>query len=167
MIKLLLVDDEKPFVEATGRRLAFRGFQIDYAFSGEQALDQMEKIPDVDVVVLDMKMPGMDGIETLCAIKKKYPLTEVILLTGHATVASAVEGMKLGAFDYLMKSCDLEELVGKINEAAARKRFHEAQILDIRMKPYATAKEKEQRIAQIFAAAAREQCRDSGDAEFE
>jgi DNA-binding NtrC family response regulator len=167
MIKLLLVDDEKPFVEATGRRLGFRGFSLDHAFNGEQALDRIEKIPDVDVVVLDMKMPGMDGIETLCAIKRKSPLTEVILLTGHATVRSAVEGMKFGAFDYLMKPCDLDELMGKINEAVARKKTHEAQILDIRMKPYATPKEKEQMIAEIHAAAARKQCRDSGDAEFE
>lgn len=151
MLKLLLVDNEKRFVEAIGRRLAFRGVRVEYAFSGNQALARIQKQHDVDVVALDMKMPGMDGMETLCRIKKEAPLTEVILLTGHATVQSAVEGMKHGAFDYLMKPCGMDELVEKINEAAARKRRHEEQILDIRMKPYATAKEKEQWISEIYA----------------
>jgi DNA-binding NtrC family response regulator len=160
VLKLLLVDDEKPFVEAVGRRLSVRGFYVEYAFTGKEALERIQRQHDVDVVVLDMKMPGMDGIETLCKIKKEAPLTEVILLTGHATVQSAVNGMKSGAFDYLMKPCGIDDLVKKINEAAAGKRRHEEQILDIRMKPYATAKEKERRISEIRAAAAKE---DHGD----
>jgi DNA-binding NtrC family response regulator len=79
-------------------------------------------------------MPGMDGIETLQAIKRTVPLVEVIMLTGHATVESAIEGMKLGAFDYLMKPCDMDHLIAKVTEAAARKRQHEEKIINARIK---------------------------------
>jgi DNA-binding NtrC family response regulator len=85
-----------------------------------------------DVVVLDVKMPGMDGLETLAAIKEKYPLVEVIMLTGHATVESAIEGMKQGAYDYLMKPCEFDQLMEKLNEATTKKRDHEAKILEAR-----------------------------------
>jgi DNA-binding NtrC family response regulator len=86
------------------------------------------------VVILDVKMPGMDGIETLREIKRNHPLVEVIMLTGHATVETAIEGMKLGAFDYLMKPCDIDLLVAKVSEAAARKRKQEEKILEARIK---------------------------------
>jgi len=76
----------------------------------------------------------MDGIETLGEIKKKFPLVEVIMLTGHATVESAIEGMKLGAFDYLMKPCEIDQLVSKVREAAAKKRQHEEKIMQARLK---------------------------------
>ena len=79
-------------------------------------------------------MPGMDGIETLQAIRKKYPLVEVIMLTGHATVESAIDGMKMGAFDYLMKPCDMDVLMAKVKEAAAKKRAHEEKIIEARVK---------------------------------
>jgi DNA-binding NtrC family response regulator len=79
-------------------------------------------------------MPDMDGIETLREIKKSHPLVEVIMLTGHATVESAIEGMKLGAFDYLMKPCDVDVLVSKVQEAANRKREHEEKILQARLR---------------------------------
>ena len=72
---------------------------------------QLSRHRNIDVVILDVKMPGMDGIQTLEEIKRRFPITEVIMLTGHATVESAIEGMKLGAFDYLMKPCDMEQLV--------------------------------------------------------
>ena len=108
------------------------------AFSGREALERLaskERGNRVEVVVLDVKMPGMDGIETLAEIKRHHPLVEVIMLTGHATVESAIEGMKQGAFDYLMKPCDLEQLLSaKVSEAAARKRRHEEKILEARMK---------------------------------
>jgi DNA-binding NtrC family response regulator len=85
-------------------------------------------------VILDVKMPGMDGIETLKAIKSQVPLVEVIMLTGHATVESAIEGMRLGAFDYLLKPCDMDHLIAKVSEAAARKRQHEEKIINARIK---------------------------------
>lgn len=104
------------------------------AFNGQEALEKLDKNRNLDVVILDVKMPGMDGIETLGKIKKSYPLTEVIMLTGHATVESAIEGMKSGAFDYLMKPCDLELLMVKVEEAAKKKRDHEDKIRDAQVK---------------------------------
>ena len=86
------------------------------------------------MVILDVKMPGMDGIQTLEEIKHKFPITEVIMLTGHATVESAIDGMRLGAFDYLMKPCDMEQLVSKVEGAAKRRRSHEEKIIQARMK---------------------------------
>lgn len=131
---ILLVDDEAPFVETMAKRLTKRGLEVSSAFDGESALQQLEGKPSVEVVILDVKMPGMDGIDTLKAIKAKFPLVEVIMLTGHATVESAIEGMKLGAFDYLMKPCDLEMLVEKVNEATAKKRKHDDKIIEARLK---------------------------------
>jgi DNA-binding NtrC family response regulator len=130
---VMLVDDEVPFVETMTKRLSKRQLLILPAYSGRQALEKLEK-NSVDVVILDVKMPGMDGIETLREIKKIYPLVEVIMLTGHATIETAVEGMRLGAFDYLMKPCELEELLAKVNEAKEKKSRHEQKIMDARMK---------------------------------
>jgi len=121
-VRILLVDDEEAFVTAMARRLARRHVSAATAYSGDEALKKLEEDPEIDVVVLDVKMPGMDGIETLREIKRLFPTVEVILLTGHATFDSAMEGMKLGAFDYLMKPCDIEEVLAKANEAAARTR---------------------------------------------
>lgn len=125
---VLLVDDEVPFVEAVTRRLTRRKLSISTAFSGMEALEVLRTQNTCDVVILDVKMPGMDGIETLREIKKEYPLVEVIMLTGHATVESAIEGMKLGAFDYLMKPCDIDQLMAKVKEAKAKKNQNEAKI---------------------------------------
>lgn len=130
---VMLVDDEVPFVETMTKRLSKRQLLILPAYSGRQALEKLEK-NSVDVVILDVKMPGMDGIETLREIKKIYPLVEVIMLTGHATIETAVEGMRLGAFDYLMKPCEIEELLAKVNEAKEKKSRHEQKIMDARMK---------------------------------
>jgi len=131
---VLLVDDEVPFVEAMTRRLNKRDVNIATAFSGSEALDVLSEDSSIEVVVLDVKMPGMDGIETLAEIRKKFPLQEVIMLTGHATVETGIEGMKLGAFDYLMKPCDMDTLIEKLKEAAAKKRKHEEKIIAARMK---------------------------------
>ena len=131
---VLLVDDEVPFVEAMTRRLNKRNVNIATAFSGSEALDVLSEDSSIEVVVLDVKMPGMDGIETLAEIRKKFPLQEVIMLTGHATVETGIEGMKLGAFDYLMKPCDMDTLIEKVKEAAAIKRKHEEKIIEARMK---------------------------------
>ena len=111
--KVLLVDDESPFVEALSKRLTMRELQVSIALSGPEALEKLEHDSNTDVVVLDVKMPGMDGIETLKAIKARYPLIEVIMLTGHATVESAIDGMKVGALDYLMKPCDMDVSYGQ------------------------------------------------------
>lgn len=132
--KVLLVDDEVPFVETMKKRLERRNLNIITAFSGEEALDILSSNQDTDVVILDVKMPGMDGIETLREIKAKFPLIEVIMLTGHATVESAIEGMKLGAFDYLMKPCEVEQLISKVQEATNKKREHERKIRDAKAK---------------------------------
>ena len=131
---VLLVDDEVPFVEAMTRRLNKRDVNIATAFSGLEALDVLSEDSSIEVVVLDVKMPGMDGIETLGEIRKKFPLQEVIMLTGHATVETGIEGMKLGAFDYLMKPCDMDILIEKVKAAAAKKRKHEEKIIEARMK---------------------------------
>jgi len=131
---VLLVDDEIPFVETITKRLSKRDLHIISAFSGQEALDTLEKNRSIEVVILDVKMPVMDGIEALREIKRRYPLVEVIMLTAHATVDTGIEGMKLGAFDYLMKPCDMELLVSKVREAAVRKRQHEDKIIGAQMK---------------------------------
>ena len=115
---ILLVDDEEPFVETMSKRLGKRGLKVVTANSGKEAMEKLAKNIALDIIILDVKMPGMDGIETLQEIRKLHPLKEVIMLTGHATVESAIEGMKLGAFDYLMKPCDMDLLMTKVNEAA-------------------------------------------------
>ena len=134
LAKVLLVDDEVPFVKTMTKRLTKRDLHIASAFSGQEALDKIEEDRSIEVVILDVKMPGMDGTETLREIKRKFPLVEVIMLTGHATVESGIEGMKLGAFDYLMKPCDIDQLISKVKEAAAKKRQHEDKIIEARMK---------------------------------
>ncbi len=134
LANLLLVDDEVPFVETMIKRLTKRDVKVIAAFSGHEALEQLEKHRNIEVVILDVKMPVMDGIETLYEIKKKHPLTEVIMLTGHATVETGIEGMKLGAFDYLMKPCDMNVLISKVEEAAAKKRKHDEKIIEARIK---------------------------------
>ncbi|MCG6881236.1 MAG: response regulator [Deltaproteobacteria bacterium] len=135
---VLLVDDEVPFVEAMTRRLNKRDLNIAKAFSGPKALEVLAEDNSIEVVVLDVKMPEMDGIETLAKIKNQFPLLEVIMLTGHATVETGIEGMKKGAFDYLMKPCDMDILMEKVTEAAAKKRRHEEKIVEARMKEIAT-----------------------------
>jgi DNA-binding NtrC family response regulator len=131
---ILLVDDEMPFVETMTKRLNKRGFDIQAAHTGQDALDQLSRHRGIEVVILDVKMPGMDGVQTLEEIKRRFPITEIIMLTGHATVESAIEGMKLGAFDYLMKPCDMEQLVSKVQAAVQRRRSHEEKIIQARMK---------------------------------
>lgn len=120
-VNVLIVDDEIPFVETVTKRLSKRDLHIITAFSGHEALERLEKYGNIEIVVLDIKMPGMDGFETLAEIKRKYPQTEVIILTGYATVGSAIRGKRLGAFDYLMKPCDIDKLISKVEEAAAVK----------------------------------------------
>jgi len=133
-VKLLLVDDEKPFLDTITKRLEKRELNVSAVYSGKDALAELENNKSIEVVVLDVKMPGMDGIETLTEIKKRFPLVEVIMLTGHATVETAIDGMKVGAFDYLMKPCDIDALVTKVNDAMEKKRKHDEKIIEARMK---------------------------------
>jgi DNA-binding NtrC family response regulator len=128
--KLLLVDDEEAFVAAMEKRLTMRNMKIRAAHNGEEGLKKLDDDPDIDVVLLDVKMPGMDGIATLKEMKSRHPMTEVIMLTGHATVESAIEGMKLGAFDYLVKPCDIDELTAKVEEARTKKDAHQTKIME-------------------------------------
>ena len=132
--KVLMVDDEVEFVETFSERLNMRNLETLKANSGVEALQILENHRDIEIVILDVKMPGMDGIETLAEIKKKFPLVEVIMLSGHADVESAIEGMKQGAFDYLMKPCDMDQIIAKVTDAAAKKRQHEEKIIQARIK---------------------------------
>lgn len=125
--RVLLVDDEKEFVEALSQRLEVRDFDVKIARSGDEALIRIRE-SEFDVVILDVLMPGKDGIQTLREIKQIKPLTEVIMLTGHATMQTAIEGMKLGAYDYLMKPTEIKDLVEKITNAHKQKAEHEERI---------------------------------------
>jgi len=126
-IRVLLVDDEKDFVETLAQRLEVREFAVTTAFGGDEALGLIKE-REFDVVVLDVLMPGKDGIDTLNEIKSLKPLVAVIMLTGNATVETAIEGMKVGAYDYLMKPTDTEDLVEKITMAFKLKSEHEERI---------------------------------------
>ncbi len=122
--KVMIVDDEIDFLETIVKRLKARSIDVSGVESGYQALEVLaERQPDV--IILDVKMPGMDGIETLREIKKKSPLTAVIMLTGHASVESGIQGMQLGAFDYVMKPVALDELLEKVRQAFERKQIQE------------------------------------------
>jgi CheY-like chemotaxis protein len=126
-IRVLLVDDEERFVQNLAKLLHGRGFDVSTAFDGAAGVAAVEAGAGFDVVLLDVKMPGMDGIEALGRIKEIAPDTEVLMLTGHADVETGIEAMRAGALDYLMKPCDIEDLAAKISEA------HE--IEDIRRRP--------------------------------
>ena len=126
-IQVLLVDDEEGFLAPLCRRLRVRRFDVRVATSGQQALRLLREGP-TDVVVLDVRMPGMDGIATIREIKKEHPLVEVILLTGHASLEASVEGMSLGAFDYLLKPVNIDELRFKIEDAYRSKVLQEQKI---------------------------------------
>lgn len=130
--RILIVDDEERYRTTLAKRLQERQIEAFTVGSGLEALAEI-KHRLYDVVVLDVKMPGMDGIETLKEIKKAKPGLEVILLTGHASVDTAVEGMRLGAYDYVLKPCELEKLLEKINgayqvKAARDERIQQAEI---------------------------------------
>jgi DNA-binding NtrC family response regulator len=118
-LKLMLVDDEERYLRTTAKLLEKRGIQVVTAQSGEQALELL-KTHDVHVVILDVKMPGMDGFKTLRAIKTLYPPVAVIFLTGHATMDSAIEGLQFGAFDYVMKPADIDDIVTEAFEKRQR-----------------------------------------------
>jgi len=118
--KILLVDDEVVFTTNMGKLLTNRGYKVTAANSGDSAIQALEK-ENYDVVVLDLKMPGMDGLATLKEIKKLGLFTETLILTGHGSIDTALEAIKLGAYDYLTKPCEIDDLVGKIEGAWQKK----------------------------------------------
>ncbi len=121
---VLLVDDEVDFLETLTKRLRRRNVNTFEAINSHEAFQVLQH-EAIDVVVLDVKMPGIDGIQALREIKRLYPSVEVIMLTGHANVEVALEGMELGAFDYLMKPMDTDELLYKIQDAHKKKIIQE------------------------------------------
>lgn len=131
--KVLLVDDEQEFLDALAERMRLRDIDVSATVSAKEALRRVEK-ESFDAVVLDLKMPEMEGLEVLKAIKKKRPEVQVILLTGHGTVQKGVEAMKLGAIDFLEKPADLEALMAKIREAKAQKMMIVEKQLEEKMK---------------------------------
>ncbi len=126
-ISVLLVDDEEAFVRTLAKRLTVRRFDVLTATRAERAFANLNDNP-IDVVVLDVRMPDLDGIEATKSIKKSHPLVEVILLTGHASMEASLEGMKMGAFDYLLKPVNIDELVYKIEDAHRKKELQEEKI---------------------------------------
>lgn len=126
-MRVLFVDDEKDFLETLIKRMKKRHVDAHAASSGTEAL-QMIRESSFDVIVLDVRMPDMDGIEVLRIIKTVAPLSEVIMLTGHACLEVAREGMSLGAFDYLMKPVNIDELLYKLQDACKQKRLQEEKI---------------------------------------
>lgn len=122
--RILLVDDEVVFANNLLKLLSKRGYDSVVAYNGADAVAMVEK-REFDVIILDMKMPGMDGIATLKEIKKKVPSVEIVILTGHGSIESGIEGMQLGAFDFLMKPVSIDDLQEKVSEAYWRKLIQE------------------------------------------
>lgn len=119
-INILLVDDEPDFVETMTKRFRIRKIPVATAANGQDALKLLEQ-REFDVAILDVRMPGMDGLELLRRIRAKHPLTEVIMLTGHASLETGMQGMGLGAFDYVLKPADFDDLLDKVRRAAERR----------------------------------------------
>jgi DNA-binding NtrC family response regulator len=126
-VSVLVVDDEKEFADVLAERLQIKGYQAEACYSGPEAL---EKIRDgkIDIVLLDLVMPGMDGLAVLNQIKKIKPVVEVVMLSGKATPKNAIEELKKGAFEHLDKPCDDDQLVANIDRAHRRKLAHEERI---------------------------------------
>lgn len=139
--RVLLVDDERDFLEVLTRRLGKRDVNVAGVTSGEEALQYLQAKP-IDVAVLDVKMPGMDGLTALREIKKLNPLIEVIMLTGHASLEVALEGMRSGAFDYLMKPAEIDELLYKIQDAHRAKTIQEEKIARLELQKEQQASEE-------------------------
>lgn len=131
--RVLVVDDEADFIETVVKRLQRRNLYVEGVLSGEEAVEKV-KAGRFDVVLLDVKMPKMSGIEALRRIKEARPLIEVVMLTGHATVESGIEGMKLGAFDYLLKPMELDKIFEKLKDAYEKKHLQEKRIEDAKIR---------------------------------
>ena len=119
--RILLIDDEAQFVATTAKRLRRRGFEVLEANGGPEGLECLGR-ERVDVVVLDVGMPDMDGIQVLRELRMRHPHVQVLMLTGHGNMEVAISGMAMGAFDYLLKPVELEVLIDKIREAFSRRK---------------------------------------------
>ncbi len=137
--KILLVDDEKDFLDVMSERMKARGLDVSTADSAQKALEMVEA-GGFDAIVLDLMMPGVDGIETLKALKQRQPELQVILLSGQATLEKGVEAMKLGAMDFMEKPADLNELTEKIKKAQAQKMIFVEQQMESKLKDIINAK---------------------------
>ncbi len=131
-INLLIVDDEEQFLHSLGRSLEMRGFHVITVNRGEQALEQARRQP-IDIALVDLKMPGLDGHETLAALKMQHPWMEVVILTGHGTIDSAVECTRSGAFSFLQKPCEMDRLMTALVEAYKQRVMNKKQIEEKKM----------------------------------
>lgn len=131
-IHLMIVDDEEPFLEATRKRLEVRGFNVFRVNRGEKALELAGKQP-IDIALVDLKMPGMSGEETLRALKKEHGWMEVVILTGHGSIDSAVETTRDGAYRYLRKPCELDHLLEVLTEAYKKRVMNKMEVEEQRM----------------------------------
>lgn len=136
--RILLVDDEEQFAESLAERLSMRDYDVTVSFTGSDALSKVAEL-NYDVVILDVQLPDKNGVEVLAEMKKLKPLTEVVMLSGHAEVATAIEGMKAGAYDFLLKPADSEDLFLKLQSAADRKARTEERIRDAKVSGYVSS----------------------------
>jgi DNA-binding NtrC family response regulator len=132
MINLLFVDDEEQFLSSITRRLEVRGFNVIAVTRGDKAVEAARE-REIDIALVDLKMPGMDGEETLKALKKDHPWMEVVILTGHGSIDSAVECTKSGAYSYLQKPCEFDRLLEVLTEAYKKKVMNKLKIKEERM----------------------------------
>ncbi|MFC1852573.1 response regulator [candidate division CSSED10-310 bacterium] len=137
--KILLVDDEQEFTEVLSQRLETRGMKVDVARNGLEALKKIEDHV-YDVIIMDMVMPELNGIEALKRIRKSNPELQIILLTGHATLEKGIEAVKLGAMDFLEKPADIKKLMNKITEGRSKKMLHETKQLEDKIKDILSSK---------------------------
>lgn len=126
--RVLIVDDDTTFAEAIKDRFRVRRSKVYTARTAQEALIQLYEDPEIEVVLLSVKLPGIDGVDTLREIKKVYPLVEVIMFASLSSIGAAVEGMRLGAFDYVLKPPDFAEILAKVDEAQNRGRKHKDKI---------------------------------------
>jgi len=131
-INLLIVDDEDQFLESISKRLEVRGFKVVAVNRGEKALLAARDVP-IDIAVVDLKMPGLDGEATLEALKKEHRWMEVVILTGHGSIDSAVQCTKSGAYSYLQKPCELDRLLEVLTEAYKKRIMNKMKIQQERM----------------------------------
>jgi DNA-binding NtrC family response regulator len=137
-INLLIVDDEEAFLESTRKRLEMRDFSVIAVNRGDKAVEAARK-SQIDIALVDLKMPGMSGEETLAALKKEHPWMEVVILTGHGSVDSAVECTKAGAYSYLQKPCELDKMLSVLIEAYKKKVMNKTKMQESRIEEFLKA----------------------------
>jgi len=131
-IKLLIVDDEEPFLDSMKKRLEIRGFDVSCVNRGEKAIEASRAHPP-DIALVDLKMPGISGEETLEALKREHEWMEVVILTGHGSVDSAVECTRSGAYSYLQKPCELEHILVVLKDAYKKRIMNKMKLQEAQM----------------------------------